>query len=104
MNFNPHDYQKTAIEFIKTHDRCALFLDMGLGKTVSTLTALNDLSGRFMSGKVGEKDNSLEWGKRYNVISRKNGKSNFTLRGQIGFYLSLLGDSSKTCGTYHVDR
>lgn len=78
MNFKPHDYQKTAIEFIKTHDRCALFLDMGLGKTVSTLTALNDLSGRFMSGKVGEKDNSLEWGKRYVICSRKNGKSKIT--------------------------
>ena len=78
MNFNPHDYQKTAIDFIENNDRCALFLDMGLGKTVSTLTALNDLSGRFMSGKVGEKDNSLEWGKRYVICSRKNGKSKIT--------------------------
>ena len=78
MNFNPHDYQKTAIDFIENNDRCALFLDMGLGKTVSTLTALYNLSGRFMSGKVGEKDKSLEWGKRYNVISRKNGKSKIT--------------------------
>ena len=82
MNFNPHDYQKTAIDFIENNDRCALFLDMGLGKTVSTLTALYNLSGRFMSGKVGEKDKSLEWGKRYNVISRKNGKSKITYESE----------------------
>ena len=47
MNFKPHNYQKTAISFIKMHDRCALFLDMGLGKTVSTLTALNDLENDY---------------------------------------------------------
>ena len=43
MRFNPHDYQKQAIRFIKDHESCALFLDMGLGKTVSTLTAINDM-------------------------------------------------------------
>lgn len=43
MKFNPHPYQRRAIAFIKEHPRCCLFLDMGLGKTVSTLTALSDL-------------------------------------------------------------
>lgn len=43
MLFNPHEYQKEAIEFIKNNKRCALFLDMGLGKTVSTLTALSEI-------------------------------------------------------------
>lgn len=43
MIFKPHDYQQRAIEFIIGHPRCALFLDMGLGKTVSTLTALSRL-------------------------------------------------------------
>lgn len=38
-----HDYQHTAIEHIMTHTHCALFLEMGLGKTVSTLTALEKL-------------------------------------------------------------
>ena len=65
MNFKPHNYQKTAISFIKMHDRCALFLDMGLGKTVSTLTALNDL----------ENDYKL---KTANPNLPKNGKSSFT--------------------------
>ncbi|MDE6784717.1 MAG: DEAD/DEAH box helicase family protein [Ruminococcus sp.] len=43
MKFVPHDYQKYCIEYIKTHRISALLLDCGLGKTVITLTALNDL-------------------------------------------------------------
>ncbi len=43
MKFMPHDYQKYAIEYIKFHPITALFLDMGLGKTVTTLTAIRDL-------------------------------------------------------------
>lgn len=40
MKYNPHDYQNYATEFILTHPMCALMLDMGLGKTVITLTAI----------------------------------------------------------------
>lgn len=40
---NLHGYQKKAIDHILTHSHCALFLEMGLGKTVSTLTAINHL-------------------------------------------------------------
>lgn len=43
MKFMPHEYQKYAIEYIKSHPVTALFLDMGLGKTVTTLTAIRDL-------------------------------------------------------------
>lgn len=43
MKFTPHEYQKYCIEYIKTHNVSALFLDMGLGKTVTTLTALRDM-------------------------------------------------------------
>lgn len=43
MEFKPHDYQQFAIDFIKSHEVAAVFLDMGLGKTVITLTALRDL-------------------------------------------------------------
>ena len=43
LKFMPHDYQTYCINYIKTHPVSALFLDMGLGKTVITLTALNDL-------------------------------------------------------------
>lgn len=43
MRFIPHEYQKYAIEFLETHPKAVLMLDMGLGKTVSTLTAIWDL-------------------------------------------------------------
>lgn len=43
MIFYPHDYQKYAVKYIKEHDISAIFLDMGLGKTIITLTALNDM-------------------------------------------------------------
>lgn len=35
-----HDYQVAARDFLRSHDRGALFLDMGLGKTAISLTAL----------------------------------------------------------------
>ena len=43
MKFIPHEYQDYAIRFIKEHATAAVLLDMGLGKTVITLTAINDL-------------------------------------------------------------
>lgn len=43
MKFQPHDYQTFAIRHILDHDIAALLLDMGLGKTVITLTAIERL-------------------------------------------------------------
>ena len=43
MRFKPHEYQRYCIDYIKTHPISALFLDMGLGKTVTTLSALRYL-------------------------------------------------------------
>lgn len=43
MNYKPYDYQRTAMQWIIDKPHCGLFLDMGLGKTVSTLTALQQL-------------------------------------------------------------
>lgn len=43
MKYEPHDYQQFAIEYIRDHPVAAVLLDMGLGKTSITLTALNDL-------------------------------------------------------------
>lgn len=40
---NLHNYQRTAVEHILQVPKSGLFLDMGLGKTVSTLTAINRL-------------------------------------------------------------
>jgi SNF2 family DNA or RNA helicase len=43
MKYSPHNYQKFASDFILEHPICCLMLDMGLGKTIITLTALWDL-------------------------------------------------------------
>ena len=43
MEFKPHRYQQYAISRVIDTPKLALWLDMGLGKTVSTLTAINDL-------------------------------------------------------------
>jgi SNF2 family DNA or RNA helicase len=43
MKYEPHSYQEYAINYIEDHPISAVLLDMGLGKTSITLTALNDL-------------------------------------------------------------
>lgn len=43
MIYKPYAYQREATKWIIDHPYCCLFLDMGLGKTVSTLTALHQL-------------------------------------------------------------
>jgi superfamily II DNA or RNA helicase len=43
MKFEPHDYQAYAIQYIETHPIAAVLLDMGLGKTIISLTAIFDL-------------------------------------------------------------
>jgi SNF2 family DNA or RNA helicase len=47
-----HEYQHGAIDFIMDRKGCALFLDMGLGKTVSTLTAICDLLDNYSVNRV----------------------------------------------------
>ena len=36
-------YQRRGVDFIKEKKKCLLFLDMGLGKTTTTLTAMSHL-------------------------------------------------------------
>ncbi|KIR03790.1 DNA helicase, phage-associated [Lachnospiraceae bacterium TWA4] len=43
MKYKPHEYQVYVTNYIETHPVAAVFLDMGLGKTSITLTALNHL-------------------------------------------------------------
>ena len=53
MKFVAHNYQKHAIDYILSHNESALLLDMGLGKTVITLTAVSELIyERFEVSKV----------------------------------------------------
>ena len=53
MNFIPHNYQRYCIERVLDTPALGLLLDMGLGKTVITLTAVNDLKyNRFAVNKI----------------------------------------------------
>ena len=53
MKYIPHAYQMYCINRLLTDEALGLFLDMGLGKTVITLTAVNDLKyNRFAVSKV----------------------------------------------------
>ena len=44
MRYRPHDYQTYATRFIEEHPVAALILEMGLGKSVITLTAIEHLT------------------------------------------------------------
>lgn len=48
MKFIPHDYQKTAKDFVLDKKASGLFLDMGLGKTVISLTAVEELKNNYL--------------------------------------------------------
>lgn len=53
MNFKPHNYQSYATRFIVENPISAVFLDMGLGKTIITLNAIYELLfDRFEISKV----------------------------------------------------
>lgn len=47
-----HEYQNKAVGFIEDKPFCALWVDMGLGKTVSTLTAIANLLDNFEVARV----------------------------------------------------
>ncbi len=40
MNVTLHDYQQAAADFAMSHPKCGLFLDLGLGKTLISLSVL----------------------------------------------------------------
>lgn len=53
MIYTPHPYQKYCIDRVISDNELGLFLDMGLGKTVITLTAVNELKyNRFAVKKI----------------------------------------------------
>lgn len=52
MEYHPKKHQEIAGKFLEEHKRCALFLDMGLGKTVVTLTYLKKQFDDFAINKV----------------------------------------------------
>ena len=52
MKYSPHDYQSYATDFIMAHPVAAILLQMGLGKSVITLTAIRELLARGEVKKV----------------------------------------------------
>ena len=51
-SYIPRAHQELASQFLREHKRCALFLDMGLGKTVVSLTYAKELLDDFAVNKV----------------------------------------------------
>lgn len=49
---NLHNYQNSALDVVLNKKKCALFLDMGLGKTTTTLTAIHDLYYNFSVERI----------------------------------------------------
>lgn len=53
MQYKPHEYQQHTAQFIIDHPEAAILLGMGMGKTISTLTAINELiRNRFETRRV----------------------------------------------------
>ena len=52
MHYDPRPHQQIAADFLRGHKRAGLFLDMGLGKTVVTLTRVKELLDDFAVDKV----------------------------------------------------
>lgn len=52
MKYTPRKHQQLAGDFLREHNRAALLLDMGLGKTVITLTRLSELFADFAIEKA----------------------------------------------------
>lgn len=51
MKFNPHPYQKYCIDRVVKQNKLGLFLDMGLGKTIITLSAIYQLKYNYFQVK-----------------------------------------------------
>ena len=52
MEFIPLRHQVMAMRFLRDHDHCALLLDMGLGKTVCSLSVAKELLDDFKIEKI----------------------------------------------------
>lgn len=81
MGFQLHDYQEQAKNFLIAQPKAGLFLDVGFGKTLTTLAALQELG---MKGAIGGHiliiapkaiaratwiDEMAKWGIRANTVS-----------------------------------
>ena len=82
MKYKPHDYQTYATNFILTHPISAVLLDMGLGKSVITLTAICPYSNLVVleceqnmkrpSGRNPVKAISIQKSRKHGMRNRRN--------------------------------
>lgn len=97
-----HDYQKYAMNFIITHPYCGLFLEMGMGKTYTTLMALYNLNLKSHVLVIAPKniarstwiDEIEKWQipfRTKSLIVKPNGK-NFTKKERLAIYQQVLND------------
>lgn len=87
-------YQRAAIRFIKEKKRCALFVDPGLGKTTSALTALCDQIDELECGRVlvvapPRVANSV-WHRELFKWAHLKGKSYVVIKGSVARRRKLL--------------
>ena len=87
MDFKPHNYQQYCIDETINKKSIGLFLDMGLGKTIITLTAINDL-----------KYNRFEINKTLVIAPKKVAETTWTKEIEKWEHLKLLR-VSKVLGT-----
>lgn len=52
MQARLHEYQERSIEFFFSKKKCALWLDMGLGKTLTAITSIQRMKDRFLIDKT----------------------------------------------------
>ena len=104
MKFTPHKYQERAISFLIEQPYCALFVDMGLGKTVATLTALKALREDYLDIRkvlvIAPKSVALntwsgecaKWdhlnGTRISMVMGESWKRNAALRADADIYVT----------------
>ena len=104
MEFRPHKYQERAISFLIEQPYCALFVDMGLGKTVATLTALKALREDYLDIRkvlvIAPKSVALntwsgecaKWdhlnGTRISMVMGESWKRNAALRADADIYVT----------------
>jgi len=78
-------YQPAGVQFIKEKKRCALFVDPGLGKTVITATAFNDLIEDFLCGPVlvvaPPRVADKTWSDEFKAWAHLNNKSYVIIKG-----------------------
>ena len=97
-----HNYQKYAMNFIITHPYCGLFLEMGMGKTYTTLMALCNLNLKSHVLVIAPKniarstwiDEIEKWQipfRTKSLIVKPNGK-NFTKKERLAIYQQVLND------------